>query len=50
MDARSVLPADCFPAGRKRVHNCRTPGTMPNGMNMMTMTKIAPSSEFQRSM
>ena len=33
----------------QRAHSCRTPGTMPNGMNMMTTTKIAPSSVFQRS-
>ena len=38
-----------FAARCQRIHSCRTPGTMPNGMNMMTITKIAPSSEFQRS-
>ena len=37
-------------AARSRAHSCRRPGTSPNGMNMMTITKIAPSSEFQRSM
>ena len=34
---------------QQRVHSCFTPGTRPNGMNRMTITKIAPSSVFHRS-
>ena len=36
-------------AWRKRIHNCRKPGTSPCGMNTTTITKTAPSNEFQRS-
>ena len=58
--AKALVEADHFERGRhtrrsflgvrQRSHSCRSPGTKPNGMNMMTITKIAPSSEFQRSM
>src|SRR5207245_8921728 len=34
---------------RSRCHNWAQPGTSPYGMNMMTTTKIKPSSVFQRS-
>src|ERR1700752_3263559 len=33
----------------QRVHNRRTPGTMPSGMKMTISTKTKPSSMFQRS-